>query len=276
MNGWLNDPMVQSGAASSLVAVLVAGALWPTKRAWWAIVAAYLTTVVLTTGLTFEPWTAGRRVTALILATPLIGAALDLATVRSRWLPWAVAVLGGATSWWAFAALLVQREGAERAGTAVGVAVFVALHTALTLRLRDDGVGGAAAGVASGLGVGVAAFLSASIGYLMSGIAVAAGAGALMLIQFGANRAVPPGYAGMLPIGLGLALLASATAMTAQLPCAALPLLCLVPWAARLPLLPSSAPRLRLMAVTGAALAAAMVPVATAWIAARAQSSVVN
>lgn len=277
MQDLLNHPMVQAGVAPFVVALLVAGALWRTRFAWLAVVAGYLVAVSLASGLSFEPLTAGRKVTLLVLLSPLVGAVLDrLVSPGPRWLPWLIAAVCGLSTAWVFASVLGQREWAPRIGMAAALALYVGLHTLLALRLRDDGTAGGAAGVASGLAVGVAALLSASIGYLVGGVAMAAGTGALVLLQFVLNRGHAPGYLGTLPVGFGLALFAAATSVLAQLPWYALPLLWVVPVLAARPLMAGAVLRTRLAAVTALAVAGALPFVLAAWFAARASSSVVS
>lgn len=277
MQELLDHPMVQAGVAPLIMALLVAAALWRTRLAWLAVVAGYVTAVALSAGLAFTPLTAGRKVTLLVLLAPLIGLALDrLGASAPRWVAGLVGALGGLSTAWVFASLLGQREGAALVTTAAGLALFVGIQTALTLRLREDGAGGGATGVAAGLGVGIAALLSASIGYLTGGVAVAASAGALLLLQFVFNRQRAPGYTGTLPIGLGLALFAAATTMLAQLPWYALPLLWAVPLCASWRVAADRGLRTRLVATTALAAAGAVPFLLAAWFATRAGSSVVS
>ena len=140
------------------------------------------------------------------------------------------------------------------------------------LRLSADGAAAGAVGVAGGIGVGIAALWSASIGYFVGGVAMAAGAGALMVVQFGVSRLRAPGFTGTLPLALGLALFGAASAVLAQLPWFVLPLLLLVPLAASLHPWRAAAPRTRLIAATGAAAVAAALFVAAVWMAVRAAS----
>lgn len=231
----LAHPMVQAALAPLAVALAVAAALWRTPLAWLAVVAAYATAVALSAGFGFDPLTAGRKATLLMLVAPLAGVALDRLDAAGRGqraLPWVAAAVAAATAPWVFASVLAQREGVVMVAGALGLAAVVFVQTAAMLRLRDDGAAGGAAGVAAGFAVGIAALLSASIGYLIGGVAVAAGAGALLLLQFVLGRRHAPGYVGMLPLGGGLALFACGTTMLAQLPWYALPLLWLVPLAA--------------------------------------------
>lgn len=259
--------MVQSALAPLLVALVVGGALARTRLAWFAIAAALATAVALSTGISFTPLTAARKALLLVLAAPFVGLALDRLP-RPVSMAWP-AVASGLASIWIFWSVLSQREAVPAVALALGVAVFVGLLVALALRLRDDGAAGGAATVALGLAVGVAAVLSASIGNFANGVALAAGGGALLLLQFGLDRAIAPGQVGMLTTGLAAALFAAVTFVLAQLPWYALPLLLLPPLAAALPIARERPLRVRLVVLSLAAVAAGAAPVLAAWLATR-------
>lgn len=272
MNDLLQHPAVQAGLAPLAVAVCVGALLWRTRWAWLGVTAAYTTALALGAGLGLTPLTAGRKVMLLVWVAAALGALLDAIGRRPRGIGIGVALLCGAAAWWAFASLLGQREGSERVLQAAGLLVFVALHTGLWLELRDDAAAAGPAGVAAALAIGVAALLSASIGYFTAGIAVAAGAGALALLQFVRADTRAPGWTATLPLGFGLALFAAASALLAQLPWFVLPLLALVPLALQRPLLREAGARARLLASGGVALSAALLFVVAAWFALRTAS----
>lgn len=268
MQALLDDPAVQSALAPLLAALLVGGVLLRTRLAWFAIAAAFATAVSLSIGIAFTPLTASRKVLLLVLLAPFVGLALDLLPKPPRATVAALSALCGAASVWVFWSLLSQRETAQMLPLALGVALFVGLMVALAVRLRNDGAAGGAATVALGVAVGVAAVLSASIGNFANGIAVAAGGGAMLLLQFALNRTLAPGYLGMLTTGLASALFAAATFMLAQLPWYAMPLLLLVPLAGAWRLLSQRSPRVRLVATTLFLLAVSAVPLLAVWLAA--------
>lgn len=277
MQDLLQNPMIQAGVAPLAVALGLGAVLWRTPLAWFAVTVAYATAVALSTGIGFTPLTAGRKVVLLVLLAPLVGLVLDRLGRRApRALPWLVGLLAGLAAPWVFASVLAQREGIAGVGSAALLVLTVGIGVALTIRLRDAGAQAGAAGVGMGLAVGVAALLSASVGYLVSGIATAAGAGALLLLQFVRARENRPGFVGALPIGLGLNLFAAATAMLAQLPWFALPLLWLVPLAAALRFGEGDGPRGRLFAASVRCALGAVPFVLVAWFASRAGSSVVS
>jgi hypothetical protein len=148
---------------------------------WLALAAGLLTTLALSTGVSFTPLSASRKVLLLVLLAPLAGLALDLSGLRHKALLPALAVLLGLASAWVFQSVLAQAEGSQGWLMGAGVGLFVALMVGLNLRLRDDGLAAGAATVGLGLAVAVSAVLSASIGTLMNGMAVAAAGGALLL-----------------------------------------------------------------------------------------------
>src|SRR5438309_861360 len=84
------------------------------------------------------------------------------------------------------------------------------------------------------LTTGIAAVLSASIVFLLTGIALAAASGAVLVVQVILRRNIAAGFTGALTIAVLASLFAAGSLMLAQLPWYALPLLVLVPVAAML------------------------------------------
>ncbi len=273
MQALIDDPIVQSAIAPLFVALIVGAALGRTRLAWFAVAAAFATAVSLSTGIGFTPLSASRKVLLLVLLAPWVGLVIDFLPKVPRGTVPALAALCGAASIWVFWSVLAQRETAQMLLPAGGVALFVGLMVGLALRLRHDGATGGGATVALGLAVGVAALLSASIGNFANGIAIAAGGGALLLLQFALNRNLAPGALGMLTTGLAVALFAASTFMLAQLPWFAMPLLLLVPLAAGAGLAARRSLRFRLIASTLVPLAAGSATVLGAWLATRAAAS---
>ena len=270
MNEWLEHPAVQGGVAPLVVALIVSTLLSRTSFAWLAIVAAYLAMLVLSGDLAFVPLTAARKVMLVGFGAAIAGFVLDSRRAPYRWLPPLLSATAGLLALWVFLSVLRQREGAALLGSALGVALFVGVMIAVVLRLRDDGIRAGAAGLGLGLATGISGVLSASIGYLLGGMAVAAAAGAMLLVQvLIARRAIRPGYTGTLTIAALAANFAAGTLMLAELPWYALPLIVVIPLSMLLPL-PGEA-RLFTRAVVASlyALAAAALPILAAWYAAR-------
>jgi hypothetical protein len=266
---FVDHPAIQGGAAPLVVALVVAFALARTRFAWLAIAAGYATAIALSVGFAMSPLTVARKTVLVGLLAPLVAAGLDLMPRPSRTIPTALAAVAGAASVWVFLAILQQRDVMPAMATGGGVAAFVMALVGAMLAQRDDGMRAGAAGLGLGVATGVCGLLSASIGYLISGIAVAAAAGALLLVQVARSRNLAPGFIGGLSIGVLAALFAAGSLLLAQLPWYVLPLLLLVPVATALPT-PSRAPRIvRATVLAAYALVAASVPILAAWHAAR-------
>src|SRR6266850_399776 len=227
MQEMLANPAVQGGLAPFVAALTVAALFAPFRLGGLAVVAAFATAVYFIAGFTFEPLTATRKIIILGLAAPLAGIVIDFAFRPTRLEAWVLALAGAAAAAWIFWPLLAQK-GLERALLPGGIAV---LATAWTVgfshsRLAEDGVRAGAAGVALGVGAGGAAIFGASLSYALYGMAVAAGAGAFLLVQMITGRKIHAGATFML---------ASAAMILAQVPWYAVIALALVPLAASLP-----------------------------------------
>jgi len=265
----LEHPAVQGGLAPLVVALMVAAIFARTRFAWIAILAAYATMIALTIGFSFSPLTAGRKTILVGLVAPIVGLVLDLLPRASRTVVGFASVAAGAVSIWIFMSILHQREGMAAFAMGGGIALFVAVLVGLTLRLRGDGLRAGAAGLGLGLATGIGGLLSASIGYLLAGVSIAAGAGALLLTQVLLSRKLAAGILGTLTFGLLTALFAVGSALLAQLHWYVLPLLLLIPLAVMLRA-PERAPLIVRAAVLAAyALIAAALPILVAWFAPR-------
>ena len=269
----LDHPAVQGGVVPLIVALVAGLALARTRLAWLAIVAGYAAMVAVSVGFAFSPLTVARKTVLLGLSAPLVGLALDLMRSSSRIVERIVAAAAGAAAIWVFMSILTQRNAMPAFAAGAGIAVFVGILVAATVRLRDDGLRAGAAGLGLGLATGIVGVLSASVGYLLSGVAIAASGGALLLVQVALSRNLAAGFVGTLTIGLLIGLFAVGTTLLAELPWFVLPLFLLVPVAAALPA-PNRGPLiLRAAVVAGYALVAAAVPILAAWFAARGSST---
>jgi hypothetical protein len=273
VNALLEHPAVQGGVAPFIVALAVAALLGRTRFAWFAIVAGYATQVALSSGFSFTPLSASRKILLLCLLAPLVGIAVDSLVSRARPAAYALAVGAGVAAAWVFLSVLSQREGVQMWLQGLGLVAFAAAMVASVVTLRDDGLRAGVAGLGLGLAAGIAAFISASIGFLLSGVSVAASAGALLLVWAVTGRPVAAGLLGTLSIGVMVALFAEGALMLAEMPWFAVALLLLVPLAVRLPVRADASTFVRALVLSLYALAAASVPIAAAWIAARATVS---
>lgn len=252
-----------------MVALVVGFAFSRTRFAWLAVILGYAMMIALDTGFSLIPPTVARKTMLIGLLSPLVGIVADTYPQRSRGIAAALVAATGLLSIWVFLTALENRTGADAIVYGAGVAAFVAALIAATLRLRDDGLRCGAAGMGLGLAVGIAGILSASIGALIEGLAIAVACGAMLIIQMVLSRTLAAGFAGALPVGLLAALIAAGTQQLALLPWYALPLLLLIPAAVSLPVPTGGSLIARTAVLCGYALAAAAIPVVVAWHAAR-------
>ncbi len=268
MLAFVDPATLMALVAPLLVAFVLAIALARTRFAWLAIAAGYAMAIAFTSGFTFLPLTVARKTLLVGILVPLAGIALDMLPRPSRGIAPALAIGAGATSVWVFLTILEQRDVVNLVAVGAGIALFVAALVGATLSLRDDGVRVGAAGLGLGLATGICGVLSASIGYLIAGVAVASAAGAMLLVQVLLSRNIVPGYIGGLSIAMLTALFAAGSLLLAKLPWYAMPLLLLVPASVTLPV-PERAPRIARAAILAAyALVAAAFPILAAWYAA--------
>jgi hypothetical protein len=169
--------------------------------------------------------------------------------------------------------VLGQREGSAAWTPTAAVAIFAGVMTLALLSLRDDPLRVAAATLGLGIATGVASVLSASIGFLLAGMAVAAAAGALLLVGVFMSRPPEAGLLGTLSVGAMIALFAEGASLLAQMPWYVSVTLLLVPLAVRLPVQEEWSVFRRAFTLSLYALAAASIPIAAAWFAARATPS---
>lgn len=266
MQEMLTNPAVQGGLAPFVAALIVAALLAPFRLGGLAVVAAFATAVYFVAGFTFEPLTATRKIILLGLAAPLAGIVIDFAFRPTRLEAWALALAGAAAAAWIFWPILAPKD-LERALLQGGTAVLAAAWTVgfSHSRLAEDGVRAGAAGLALGAGTGGAAILGASLTYGLYGMAVAAGAGAFLLVQMIIGKKTHAGATFMLAAAFVTMLLAGAAMILAQLPWYAVVVLALVPLAASLPVSAGAPVWLQALLLSSFGLFVAGIACALAW-----------
>ncbi len=236
MKDLLANPVVQSGVAPFAAGLAVAGLLIPLRLAGLAAGAGFLAAVWLIGNFGFAPLTATRRIVVLALAAPVLGALADLAFRPTRATAPALGAIFGAAAIWAFWSVLSQKDLPQGLVAAAGVAALVAWIVAFTASLQGDSVRAAAAGLALGVGTGVAAVLGASALLGQYGLALGSACGAFLLLVMVLGRRVAAGTTLALSASVAASLLGAGALLLAQLPWTALAALALVPVAVRLPL----------------------------------------
>jgi hypothetical protein len=237
-----SNPAVQGGVAPFVVALVVALLLSPLRLGGLAVTAGFLTAVYFVAGFTFTPLTATRKIILLSMAAPVFGILLDFAFKPTRVGVAILALCGASGALWAFWPVLAQKPVAE--GWLPGASAVVAIAFMVgfaQLCLAGDAVRAGAAGLALGVGTGIAAILGASASYGLYGIALGAGAGAFLLPQMITGRKCAAGATFTLAAVLTTGLVAAGAMILAKLPWYSVLVLALVPLGAWLPV-PAKAP----------------------------------
>ncbi len=268
MNELLNHPAVQAGVVPFAAAGVVAALLMRSRLLGLAIGSAFVTVIALTIGFSFEVMTSTRKMVMLALLAIAMVPALEIPgvqpTLRVRGLLAAAAAAAGV---WLVWRVLQQAEVAAAVMGGLAAAAYMAALVGSSPTAHQDPVAAASGALMLGLGSGVLAFLGASVTMLQIGVAVGAGAGAVLLVQMIAGRRSPTGWTVALPAAavagtVGVLSVATGTLRWYML----LPMLA-VPWAPRLvpagqwPVWPAA------VGYTLAALVPVAISVALAWFA---------
>jgi hypothetical protein len=238
----LANPAVQGGVAPLAVALVLALALRPLKLEGLSLVAAFVCSVYLVSGLDFAPLTSTRKVVLLSIAAPALGLLVDFAFKPTRVGALVIALAAAAGALWSFWPVLSHKHGSEPLLFGASAALALAfLGGFALLKLADDSVRAGAAALALGLGSGISSVLSASVLYGTYGVALAAGAGGFLLPQMVLGRKCQGGATFALTFAIAGGLIAAGAMTLAQLPWYCVLVLALVPVGAILPT-PRSAP----------------------------------
>lgn len=263
MQEWLNHPAVQGGLAPFVVALVTAELFQRLRLSGLAIIAGFAVTVYLASDFSIDPLTASRKIVLLGIASSLVGIALGLFN-WSLWRP-ILSVAAACAAVWVGVRVLQQHPLGEAMQWGAGCALYVGWLVFWMDDLRDAPVRAGSAGLALGLGSGGAALLGASALLGQFGLALGAAAGACLLIQMISNSPLPCGRVYTLPLSLVAGLTGSLAVLTARLPWYALPLLAVIPLAAKIPVSEKWALWLQSLLLSVATLACAAGAVYLTW-----------
>jgi hypothetical protein len=266
MDELLANPAVQAAVAPFAVALAVSVALFRGKLLGLAVVAAFAMAIALTIGFSFESLTAIRKLVLVGLACGAAVLVIELtgapASARIRTV---LAIAGAAGGLWMVWRVLHQQEAAKIALYGAAVALYAAALVESSLRAAADVIGGAITSLILGLVAGAVAVLGASVLLGQIGIATAAGAGAVLVVQAIGGRRSPSGWTIALPGSVIAALVLVLAVFTTSLPWYCLLPALAVPWATRV-LAPSRHGIWFTAAITGLAAAIpAGIAVGLAW-----------
>jgi hypothetical protein len=182
----------------------------------------------------------------------------------SLWRP-VLSTAGACAAVWVALRVLQQHPLGESMQWGAGCALYVGWVVYWMDGLRDAPVRAGSAGMALGMGTGVAALFGASALLGQFGLALGAAAGACLLIQMVSNSPLPCGRSYTLPLSLIAGLTGSLATLTAQLPWYALPALAAIPVVAKIPVPDKWALRLQALLLSVVSLVCAAGAVYLTW-----------
>jgi len=238
MDELLTHPAVQGGVAPFLVAFFFFAAFGKFRFvAGLGVIAAFLTTVAMVVGFSFDPLTSTRKIILLGMAGAALGLSLDFVKLpvvaRSILL---VALVAGAMIWVAWPVLAREeliKDMVLRAAMFGAFSGWVAV--VLDFGRRRDAMAVSAAVAGLGLGAGGAAVIGASA--LLGQFAMAVGAAGMAALLSNVIRHRGEGSATLaITAGVLIGLIGPASILYAKVPLGALMALAVVPLVAYLPL----------------------------------------
>ena len=245
MQALLTNPAIQAAVAPFVVALLVALLLQRIRLPWLglAIIAALLTTIMLTTGLAFQPLTSTRKIILGSLFLPFTVLLMESLRARLpgtayRWhsiitilVPTGFVV---AAANWIIWPVLRRQEMSEAWPMLLGVSLYVsaiclAFLVLARVKLPEKSASQGASALMLGLGTGVTSMIAASALYAQLAFAVTAAVGSLISIGLFTRSREGVGQLSSFSLfaaAVPLALLGASATVYAQLP--GWVLLCLV------------------------------------------------
>lgn len=252
MQDLLAHPAVQSAAAPLMVSLILAALLWRASARWQglAIVAGFVTSVVLITGYPLLPLTSTRKIILASLALPLLALASEFLLKKPIARIVMITLITATALPWIIWPVLSRMEMGEALPLAAGLMLYVAWSVGIFIAWGNSPERTGSAALAMAIGTGAAAMIGASALYGQLGFAVAAAMGGLLLRWMIAPGRNGFGIAAAVAVAVPVALIGAAATVYAKLPWTALPWLALIPFAARIPVVPRSSRWLRVPLMT--------------------------
>ena len=230
MHELLHHPAIQAGLIPFGVALLAALLLRPLRLSGLAVILGFAATVYLGGDLSLDSFKTIHKIVWLGIAASL--AAIPLSLLNAAWVRPLLAAAGGVSALWV-AQNILQRQPLEHMFLwGAGIALYAGWIVFWMDKLHDHPVRAGSAGVALGLGTGLAVLFGGYASLGMYVVALGAAAGAYLLIQMITNSRLPCGYALTLPLALIAAMAGSQGVLSVELPWYALFPLAAIPLAA--------------------------------------------
>ena len=231
MEDWLNNPAVQGGIAPFIIGLLIAGVFMKARNiAALALIAGVLTTVFLTTGISFDPLTSTRKIVLILILIPIVALLLDLfhAERKEQVIPIFYGVVALSIVWVLWPVL--ARDPGAMILPVLGYIIYAVWMMGMFLRLVEmPRISAATAATATGMGIGVIALTGASALLGQLGLAFGSAAAAYLFTQVVSRNDEPAGFTFSLSSAFTVALLLPAAVVYAKVPWMTLPIMAIVP-----------------------------------------------
>ncbi len=234
MHELLNHTAIQAGVLPFIAALIIAELFQRLRLSGLAIIAGFAVTVYLASDFDFEPLTANRKIIWLGISASAIAIPLTLLT-WSYWRP-ILALLAAGTAVWVTWHLLQKQSIADELIWGAGCAAYVGWMIFWFDGLQNKPVAAGSAGLALGIGTGMAALICASAVLGKFGLALGSASAAYLIIQAVTNSRLSCGYSFTLPLSLIAGLVGCLAFVSTRQPWYSLLALGLVPLVANIPI----------------------------------------
>jgi len=230
METLLEHPAIQSGAAPFIFSLIFAGIFYRSSLiAGLSITLGFFISVLLTTGFSFEPLTSTRKITLLVLLSPVIGVLLCNLKSHSAFILNLFSLIGGLAMLWILWPVL-SRNPADMIIPVLGYMVYAGWMVNIFIRLGDtSSIAAGSAATSVGFAVGISALIGASALLGQMGLSLGAAAAAYLLVQLVFKQDIDAGKTVTFTSGLIAALVLPAAVVYAKVPWIVLPIVAIVP-----------------------------------------------
>jgi len=227
----LANPAIQGGVAPFLVALVIAGLFYRINiLAGLAIVAGFITTVMLTTGIAFEPLTSTRKITLLVMIIPVLAIILQLIDKYNDFTIRVFHVFASAAVLWVLWPVISNNPSIEMLFLTLSYIVYAAWMMKVFMRMNEQpAIVTSTAVTGVGIAIGGSALIGASALLGQLGLALAATGGAFLLVQLISKSDEDSGLTLTMTSAMIAALVLPVAIEYAQVPWIVLPIVVLIP-----------------------------------------------
>lgn len=231
MDELLANPAIQGGVAPFLVALVIAGLFLRLNiLAGLAIAAGFVTTVMLTTGIAFEPMTSTRKITLLVMVIPVLAIVLQLIDKYNDFTIKVFYTFAAAAVLWVLWPVIKNNPSIEMLFLTLSYIAYAGWMMKMFMRMSEEpAIVASTAATGVGIAIGGAALIGASALLGQLGLALAAAGGAFLLIQLLTKNAEDSGLTLTMTSAMIAALVLPAAIEYAQVPWIVLPIVAIIP-----------------------------------------------